>query len=113
MHNYGWTGLEGVSGEMYTFHYWTPGSNFEETGAVFAITTTSSLDGFTSRRLPCDLLHIDETDNMKKEWDNNPECIALVKKYPDLVVLVYTLPDKAERRRIMEDVKTFYMKDIG
>lgn len=111
MPEYGWTGLEGVSGEIYTFHYWTPGSNFEEAGAVFAITTTSSLGGFTSRRLPCDLLHIDETDNMKK-WDNNPKCIELAKKYTDLVVLVYTLSDKAERRRILEDVKTFYMKDI-
>jgi hypothetical protein len=94
----------GISGHKYTFNVYPKNRDHKEKEAVYVIThrtikAVASVDH--------DVIYIGETGNVKSELENHPKNACFEKEIANCVC-VYWEDHEDKRKKIVEDLKTFY-----
>lgn len=108
MPRFGVTVLNGASGKGYGVDIYTCGTNFDEEAGIFILSREYSLQHIVDQ-FPCDVLYVDETDNIAETMANDREVHNSIHELNADIILFIPEADVDRRTEICEDLREAYL----
>lgn len=108
MPEFGYTMLNGASGDDYDVTIYTCGSNFKEEPGVFALSSEYSLSHIVEQ-FPCDVFYVGETDNIANTMENDKEVHNNLREFNSDIILFIPEADADRRAEICKDLREAYI----